>query len=322
MTDRGRKAPEIAPEDRDFLRDVLDGLGREPKSLQCKYFYDDRGSRLFERITELPEYYLTRTEQAIMEAHSQEMADQIGPGVMLVEFGSGSSTKTRILLDHLEDPVAYVPLDISEEHLLETADRLRLSYPDLEVLPLVADFTRKFELPESTRPRTHAAVYFPGSTIGNFTPESAQRMFATIAGILGPEGGLLIGIDLRKDPAIIEAAYNDSQKVTDEFNLNLLHRANRALGADFEIEGFRHKAVYNETQGRVEIFLVSRDDQTVTIDGREFAFRAGEAILTEYSHKYTIEGFAELAARAGFSLHKSWTDRDHRFAVLHFVAEG
>ena len=308
--------------DREFLLDVLDGLSREPKRLQCKYFYDERGSQLFDRITELPEYYLTRAEQVIMEAHGEEMAAQIGPGVMLVEFGSGSSTKTRILLDYLEDAVAYVPLDISEEHLLKTADSLRSSYPDLEVLPLVADFTQRFELPESTRPRNHAAVYFPGSTIGNFTPENAQLMFATIAGILGPQGGLLIGIDLQKDPAIIEAAYNDSRKVTDEFNLNLLHRANRELGADFDVERFRHKAVYNEALGRVEIFIVSRDDQMVTIDGREFEFSAGEHVLTEYSYKYTIEGLAEMTAKAGFSLHKSWTDRDSLFAVLHLVAEG
>ncbi len=311
-----------APKAGEFLRDVLDGLSSEPKRLDCKYFYDERGSQLFDRITELPEYYLTRTEQAIMEAHVAEMGAQIGPGVMLVEFGSGSSTKTRILLDHLEDPVAYVPLDISEEHLLKTATALRTSYPDLEILPLVADFTERFELPDSSRTRTHAAVYFPGSTIGNFTPAEAHQILGTIAGILGAQGGLLIGIDLQKDPGIIEAAYNDAQGITDEFNLNLLVRANRELGANFEIERFAHQAVYNEAMGRVELFLVSRDDQTVTLDGREFEFRAGELILTEYSYKYTVAGFAGLAAEAGFSLHKSWTDRERLFAVLHLVLEG
>jgi dimethylhistidine N-methyltransferase len=307
--------------DGEFLRDVLDGLAREPKQLQCKYFYDERGSRLFDRITELPEYYLTRTEQAIMDANVEEMAAQIGPGVMLVEFGSGSSTKTRILLDHLEEPVAYVPLDISEDHLLKTAEALREAYPDLEILPLVADFTEQFELPESTLPRDHAAVYFPGSTIGNFTPDRVEEMLLAIAGILGPQGGLLIGIDLQKDPAVIEAAYNDSQGVTDEFNLNLLRRVNRELGADFQLHRFRHKAVYNEVLGRVEVFLVSQEDQMVRIAGREFSFSAGEHVFTEYSHKYTVAGFAALAARAGFALHRSWTDRDRLFAVLHLVAD-
>lgn len=311
-----------APKAGEFLRDILDGLSSEPKRLDCKYFYDERGSQLFDRITELPEYYLTRTEQAIMEAHVAEMGAQIGSGVMLVEFGSGSSTKTRILLDHLEAPVAYVPLDISEEHLLKTATALRKSYPDLEILPVVADFTERFELPVSSRARTHAAVYFPGSTIGNFTPPESHQILGTIAGILGEHGGLLIGIDLQKDPGVIEAAYNDAQGITGEFNLNLLVRANRELGANFEIERFAHQAVYNEAMGRVELFLVSRDHQTVTLDSREFEFRAGELILTEYSHKYTVAGFAGLAAEAGFSLHKSWTDRERLFAVLYLVLEG
>ena len=180
---------------------MLEGLRLQPKQLHCKYFYDERGSQLFDQICELPEYYLTRTEQAIMEAHVEEMAEQIGAGVMLVEFGSGSSSKTRILLDHLDAPVAYVPLDISEDHLLKTADELRAAYPDIEILPLVADFTEPFELPESTQTPSHAAVYFPGSTIGNFTPDEARQLFATIARVLGPQGGLLIGIDLQKDPA-------------------------------------------------------------------------------------------------------------------------
>lgn len=305
----------------EFLRDVHDGLGRQPKTLPCKYFYDERGSRLFEEITTLPEYYLTRTEQAIMEQHAEEMARQIDKGVMLVEFGSGSSTKTRILLDHLDDPVAYVPLDISEEHLLDAAVRLRKAYPWLEVLPVVADFTEPFTLPESTRPRTHAAVYFPGSTIGNFTPGEARRMLARIARILGPEGGLLIGIDLQKQPAIIEAAYDDSEGVTEEFNLNILRRANRELGADFDLAQFSHEAIYDESTARVEIFIVSACEQSVSIGDRTFTFASGERILTEYSHKYTIAGFSELAAAAGFSLHRHWTDPEELFAVLHLVAE-
>ena len=307
--------------DQVFLADVLSGLGGEPKELHCKYFYDERGSQLFDQICELPEYYLTRAEQAIMQAHVVEMAEQIGRHVMLVEFGSGSSTKTRTLLDHLDEPVAYVPLDISEDYLLKTADKLREAYPHIEILPLVADFTKRFELPESTDEPAHAAVYFPGSTIGNFTTDQALGMFDTIADVLGPQGGLLIGVDLQKDPAIVTAAYNDSQQVTDAFNLNVLHRVNRELGANFDVDQFRHEAIYNQRAGRVEIFVVSQREQTVEIGGHEFKFAAGERVLTEYSHKYTIDGFAQLAQAAGFSLRKAWTDPDRLFAVLHLVSD-
>jgi dimethylhistidine N-methyltransferase len=302
-----------------FLADVLDGLGKDQKELQCKYFYDEQGSLLFDQICELPEYYLTRTEQSIMDEHVSEMADQLGSGVMLVEFGSGSSTKTTALLDQLDSPAAYVPLDISEEHLLKTAETLRQRYPQIEILPLVADFTRRFELPQSKIRPTHAAVYFPGSTIGNFTPAAAGQMLQTIANILAENGGLLIGIDLQKETAIIEAAYNDAQRVTDAFNLNVLHRVNRELGADFEVEHFSHEANYNEALGRVEIYVVSDREQRVTIAGHEFRFGQGERTLTEYSHKYTIEGFSQLAADAGFTLRKYWTDERKYFAVLHLV---
>jgi dimethylhistidine N-methyltransferase len=312
---------DFAVEREEFLADVLEKLSREPKELDCKYLYDERGSRLFDEITRLPEYYLTDAEQAIMDASAGEMAAQIGPDAMLIEFGSGSSTKTRVLLDHLVSPAAYVPLDISEEFLLETAAGLRRAYPDLEILPVVADFTQTFELPESTRPRSHAAVYFPGSTIGNFTPGAARQMLGRIRDILGPQGGLLIGIDLRKDPTIIEAAYNDSRRVTDEFILNLLERANRELGADFDVDSFRLEAQYDQARGRVEIHLVSTRDQTVTIGDRRFGFTAGERVLVEYSHKYTVEGFAALAADAGFALHEHWTDPEELFAVLHLVNE-
>jgi dimethylhistidine N-methyltransferase len=305
----------------DFLGDVLGGLGRQPKELNCKYFYDERGSQLFDQICELPEYYLTRVEHSIMAAHAAEMAEQIGAAAMLVEFGSGSSTKTRTLLNHLEAPVAYVPIDISADHLMKTAQRLRKLYPEIEILPLVADFTKRFVLPQSSVTPSHAAVYFPGSTVGNFTPSGARKMFETIADVLGPDGGMLIGIDLQKDPAIIEAAYNDSQTITAQFNLNILHRMNGELGANFDVEQFRHKAVYNEALGRVEISFVSESRQTVTIIDHEFEFNAGETILTEYSHKYTVAGFADMAAATGFSLHKVWTDPAQMFAVLHLVNE-
>lgn len=304
---------------RSFLRDVVYGLSQSNKELQCKYFYDERGSKLFDQICELDEYYLTRTEQQIMLDHADEMAAQLGSGVMLIEFGSGSSTKSRVLLDALIDPVAYVPLDISEEHLLKTAAQLASAYPDLEILPLVADFTQPFVLPRAVRKHSHAAVYFPGSTIGNFVPEAAARLIQRITGILGPQGGLLIGIDLQKERTTIEAAYNDSMGVTEEFNLNVLHRVNRELGADFDVEQFRHRAIYNAVAGRVEISVVSNINQVVTVDGHQFAFQAGEQMLTEYSHKYTIDGFATLAARAGLNLHKCWTDDRQLFAVLHLV---
>ena len=302
-----------------FFDDVIRGLSQPQKELQCKYFYDERGSALFDQICELEEYYLTRTERKIMVANAREMAEQIGAGAMLVQFGSGSSLKTRVLLDALIEPAAYVPLDISEEHLIKTSAELRECYPDIEILPLVADFTESFELPVSKIEPSHAAVFFPGSTIGNFLPAAATQMMKTIAGILGPDGGMLIGIDLQKEPSVIEAAYNDSKGVTDEFNLNVLHRLNNELGANFDVEQFHHKATYNQQQGRVEIFVVSSCDQKVQIGEHEFQFAAGEQIFTEYSHKYTIDGFIDLASPVGFSLHKYWTDEQNLFAVLHLV---
>ena len=302
-------------------KDVVQGLSATPKHLPCKYFYDERGSGLFDQICELDEYYLTRTELEIMERFADQMGAQIGPGVMLVEYGSGSSVKTRSLLAHLPEPVAYCPVDISGDHLQRTATQLSTDYPHLEVLPVCADFTQEFELPVSRRKATHVAVYFPGSTIGNFEPAEARQLLARISTFCGTGGGLLIGIDLQKDPRIIEAAYNDAAGITDQFNLNLLHRINRELGANFQVDQFQHRATYDETHHRVEISLVSRRDQTVTIGNRRFAFARQEAIHTEYSHKYTIEGFAQLAAGAGLTLHRHWTDDRQYFGVLHLAIE-
>jgi dimethylhistidine N-methyltransferase len=305
--------------DQAFLSDVFEGFSRSQKSLPCKYFYDERGSQLFDQICELDEYYLTRCEQAIMNQYVGEMAFQLGERVMLVEFGSGSSTKTRVLLENLIEPAAYVPLDISEEHLLNTADVLRKRFPEIEILPLVADFTKPFVLPQSKIKPSHCAVYFPGSTIGNFPPDHALRLLQKIAGMLGPEGGLLIGIDLQKDPDVIWDAYNDSSGITDEFNLNLLCRINRELDANIKVDNFEHLAIYNELLGRVEIYLVSCCEQVVEVKNRRFKFAKGERIFTEYSHKYTVDGFSEMAAKSGFELHKYWTDADELFAVLHLV---
>ena len=304
-----------------FLKDVLAGLSQPKKELNCKYFYDERGSDLFDQICQLDEYYLTRTEQMIMDRHVDEMACQIGTGAMLVEFGSGSSIKTRTLIEALDSLVAYVPVDISEDHLLKAADDLRQRYPDVEVLPLVADFTREFHLPQTVRPPSHAAVYFPGSTIGNFPADQAAQVLSMIARVLGSQGGLLIGIDLQKDPSTIKAAYDDSRNITAEFNLNLLHRINRELGGNFNVDQFRHHVEYDSNIGRVESYLVSTRDQTATIQGQEFHFGIGEAVFTEHSHKYTVEGFSQMAAAAEFSLHKYWTDPERRFAVLHLVNE-
>ena len=313
---------DVVSEDQNFLSDVIRGLALPQKALQCKYFYDEVGSRLFDQICELDEYYLTRTERQIMVEHASDMANQIGAEAMLVEFGSGSSIKTRVLLDALEDPAAYVPLDISEDHLIKTARNLRQLYPQIEILPLVADFTKPFELPRSSRKPSHSAVFFPGSTIGNFLPGDASKMMKSIAAILGINGGMLIGIDLQKDVAMIEAAYNDAQGITAQFNLNVLHRVNRELNGNFNVDQFQHKAVYNPEMGRVEIYVVSQCEQVVSIADHSFEFSAGEEVFTEYSHKYTIDGFVDLASEAGFSLHKHWTDKQQLFAVLHLVNEG
>ncbi len=307
------------PSAESFLDEVLAGLGQSPKTLPCKYFYDQRGSRLFDQICDLNEYYLTRTELAIMETFAPQMAEQIGPGVMLVEYGSGSSVKTRILLDHLVDVAAYVPVDISRKHMLQTSNDLSQRYSGLEVLPVCADFTMDFELPTPRREPTHAAVYFPGSTIGNFRPPEAEKLLSRIAPLCGVGGGLLIGIDLQKEAEILEAAYDDAKGITAEFNLNLLHRINRELDGDFELQQFQHVATYNQRLGRVEMFLQSLRDQTVTVSCSTFSLAANEVICTEYSHKYTVAGFAQLAAKAGLTLRRQWTDDQQRFAVLHFA---
>lgn len=305
--------------DLSFRQDVLTGLRKSNKTLPCKYLYDEVGSGLFDQICELDEYYPTRTELEIMSANAESIAYQIDTDVMLVEYGSGSSTKTRLLLDALNQPAAYVPVDISEEHLLRTAQSLRESYADIEILPVVADFTKAFKLPASNTPASHVALYFPGSTIGNFTPDEAGEILDLMSRLLGKDGGLLIGIDLQKDISVIEAAYNDSEGVTAEFNLNLLTRINREIDADFDLSLFEHIAIYNEDDHRIEISIRSLVEQTVQVGNESFEFQAGESILTEFSHKYTVEGFAEFASQYGFSLHRHWTDERNYFGVLHLV---
>ncbi|MEW4451500.1 L-histidine N(alpha)-methyltransferase [Bremerella sp. JC817] len=302
-----------------FLEDALSGLRNQPKQLPCKYFYDQRGSRLFDAICETDDYYVTRTETSIMQHHADEMGECLGRDVMLIEFGSGSSLKTRFLLDHLLDPAAYVPVDISREHLHSSADRIRSEYTDLEVLPVCADFTRPFSLPSSDRPASHQAVYFPGSTIGNFQPAEAQKLLSNIAQLCGQQGGLLIGIDLKKDPEVLEKAYNDSDGVTAEFNLNLLRRMRNELDAKIDLNAFDHHAFYNPAKSRVEMHLRSRIDQAIHLGDESVRLKAGELIHTENSHKYSIDGFAKMASEVGWTLRRSWTDANRYFAVLHLV---
>jgi L-histidine N-alpha-methyltransferase len=303
---------------------VLQGLSRDQKILPTAYLYDERGSELFERITELPEYYPTRTELAIMAEHVGAMAEAIGDEAMLIEYGSGSGLKTRGLLDALRDPVAYVPVDISRDHLLASAAAIDREFPRLEVMPVCADFTRPFVTPRPTPTPRSRTVYFPGSTIGNFLPAAAIRLLAKMRREAGPEGGVLIGVDLKKDTAVLEAAYNDAQGVTAEFNLNLLRRINRELGGEFDVDAFEHRAVWVESRGAIEMRLVSKRAQTVRVGERRFAFQQGEWIHTEDSHKYELGqtagssgDFASMADAAGLLIERSWVDARSYFAVLY-----
>ncbi|HEU5102881.1 MAG TPA: L-histidine N(alpha)-methyltransferase [Roseiflexaceae bacterium] len=313
---------DLAPEQASIRDEVLDGLRRTPKELPPKLFYDERGSQLFDQICELHEYYPTRTEVAIMQAHAHEMAALIGPDSLLVEYGSGSSLKTRILLDHLVAPGGYVPIDISREHLLRSAERLAAAYPDIEILPVWADYTAGLTLPHPARRVARAVAYFPGSTIGNCHPHEAVQLLRQIAELVGPGGGLLIGVDLQKDRATLERAYNDRAGVTAAFNLNMLARINRELGVTFRLEQFRHRALYNEQFQRIEMHLVSQRRQVVDIDGLTIAFEAGESILTECSYKYSLESFGALARVGGFEITHVWTDPQRLFSVQYLVARG
>ncbi len=303
----------------EFLTDVLSGLRSPRKELPCKYFYDAAGSALFDRICETPEYYPTRTELAIMRAHASEMGEFVGPGAAVIEYGSGSSVKTRSLLRHLPRPTAYVPVDISEEHLFRSAGELARRFPEVEVRPVAADFTRPFEIPHLATEVSRRVVYFPGSTIGNFPPPAALRVLRQIARLCGAGGGLLIGVDLKKDPQILDAAYNDAAGVTAAFNRNILVRINRELGADFDLTQFEHRAFYNSTAGRVEMHLVSQRDQRVRIACNVFNFAAGETIHTENSYKYGRDEFTEHARRAGWKPRKFWTDANALFSVQAFA---
>ncbi len=297
------------------IQEIVAGLQQDEKMISPKYFYDERGSQLFDEITTLPEYYPTETEFGIMRENITEIATLIGPQASLIEYGSGSSRKTRVLLEHLNDQAVYVPVDISEEHLLESARQIRAEFPDLEVLPVVADFTKRFQLPDPPVMPLRNIIYFPGSTIGNFAHAIACELLEVMYHEAGENGAMLIGVDLQKDPSIIERAYNDSAGVTAEFNLNMLRHLNREFGSDFDLDCWKHKAQYNQSEGRVEIRLINEEQQTVNIDGTTIVVERGEGILTEYSHKYTLEGFAEMAQGAGFKVERVWTDTNNLFSV-------
>jgi uncharacterized SAM-dependent methyltransferase len=312
------------PASSDFLSEVITGLSSQPRTLPCKFFYDDRGAALFQKICELPEYYITRSELQILRLHGDTIASVLGEQIELIGLGTGAGTKTRILLAELEKPAVYIPIDISKEQLQKSTARFHEIFPE-----------------------SRSVVYFPGSTIGNFEPNAAKEFLRRIVDLCGGDGGLLIGVDLRKDRHVLENAYNDSAGVTAEFNLNLLARVNRELGADFDLSCWRHRAVYNEGEGRIEMHLISQTDQTVRIEDRPasrpegtspytedidsiegaaglgrvrraFHFGGGEKIVTEYSYKHTPEGFVALARDAGFEFVRLWTDDARLFGVFYF----
>lgn len=310
---------DLEPATSDFLAETIAGLSSTPRTLPSKFFYDKRGADLFLQICELPEYYITRAELSILEKHAPEMAASIGENAELVGFGTGAGVKTRLLLEQLQNPIAYVPVDISRQRLIDSALTLRRIMPALEILPVCADYLQPLRLPTPARKPDHVAVYFPGSTIGNLHRETACDFLRRVCRLCGKSGGLIIGVDLQKSKDLLEPAYNDSAGVTAEFNRNLLERANRELGADFVLPRWRHRAVYNEEEGRIEMHLISETDQVVHVDGQQFPFACGEKIVTEYSYKHTPEGFAELARSAGFKLARLWTDARQLFAVFHFT---
>jgi dimethylhistidine N-methyltransferase len=305
---------DLEPATGSFLQDVVTGLGAPRKALPPKYFYDARGSQLFDAICDLPEYYLTRTELAIMTSAGPAIAARIRPGAAIVEYGSGAGRKTELLLRAIQ-PAVYVAIDISAEQLRDAVSRLATMFPGVRMLAVCADYTSTSDLAALKLEPHPRLLYFPGSTIGNFTVEEARAFLHNAVGIAGPKGAMLVGVDVKKDAALLHAAYNDSQGVTAEFNLNVLRRINRELKGNFDLAGYEHRACYEPAQGRIEMHLVSTRDQRVTIGEQEFVFAAGESIHTESSYKYSVEEFQALAREAGFAVGDCWLDRDRLFSV-------
>ena len=315
----GLRDDERRPPASELLEVARHGLALKPKRLPSWLFYDERGSALFEQICEQSEYYLTRCEIALMEEHAGDIADSLGGDVRLVEYGSGSGRKTRMLLRHLHQPVSYVPVEISPEPLLQSVQRLAREFPQLPLQPLCADFSRPLRLPIPPRAPRRTVLYFPGSTIGNFEAHDAVALLRKMRNEMGDAGGLLVGVDLKKDPAVIEAAYNDAAGVTAEFTLNMLARLNREIGSDFDLAAFAHRARYNPMAGRIETQLVSRREQQVGIGRHKVRFGVDEAIQVEYSCKYSLEDFAALADKAGLAVQRVWTDPQRMFSVQYLV---
>ena len=310
---------DLEPAASDFLAQAVAGLSSSPRTLPSKFFYDERGSDLFQQICELPEYYVTRTETEILRQYAAEIAASIGENAEIVGFGTGAGVKTRMLLGHLCNPIAYVPVDISKQRLTDSAEALSREMPALEILPVCADYLQPIRLPTPSRKPDHIAVFFPGSTIGNMDPAVARHFLGRVCRLCGTSGGLIIGVDLQKSQTVLESAYNDSAGVTAAFNLNMLTRANRELGADFNLACWRHRAIYNQQSSRIEMHLVSDGPQVVHLGGKEFHFAPGERIITEFSYKHTVEGFSALAHSAGFRLARVWTDEQELFVVFHFT---
>lgn len=315
----GLRDDERRPPASELLEVARHGLALKPKRLPSWLFYDQRGSALFEQICEQPEYYLTRCEIALMSEHAADIADSLGSDVRVVEYGSGSGRKTRMLLRHLREPVSYVPVEISPEPLQHSVQRLAQEFPQLPLQPLCADFSKPLRLPIPPRAPRRTVLYFPGSTIGNFEAHDAVALLRKMRGEMGDAGGLLVGVDLKKDPALIEAAYNDAAGVTAEFTLNMLLRLNREIGSDFDLAAFAHRARYNPMAGRIETQLVSRREQQVAIGRDKVRFGADEAIQVEYSCKYSLEDFAALADKAGLAVQRVWTDSRRMFSVQYLV---
>jgi len=313
---------DVRPDDarRRFRDDVLQGLGRIPKEIPCKYLYDARGSALFEAICGLDEYYPTRIELGILERHAAAIAELLGPECLVVEPGCGSGRKTQILLDHLRDPVAYVPIDISRAPLDAFAHGLALARPALEVLPVLGDYLAERELPQPRREPRRRVLFFPGSTIGNLHPWEAELYLKRVAASCGRGGAVVVGVDLPKDARTLERAYDDARGVTAAFNLNLLDRLVRELGAELERDAFRHQARWSRGPSRVEMHLVSERAQELRIAGRPFALEAGESIRTECSYKWSLDAFRRLAGNAGWSVREVWTDDARRFSLQYLVA--
>jgi len=309
---------DLAPSRRSMKEDILEGLTAPRKWLSPKYFYDRQGSALFDEICRLPEYYPTRTEMEIMREFGPAIASAMGPGSVVVEFGSGSSAKVRLLFDMLTNPRAYVPIDISKDHLKSTADSVADDFPNLAVMAICADFTGSLDLNIRELIDGRLVGFFPGSTIGNFSPQQAHRFLESTAALLGTGGGLLIGADLQKDARILEAAYNDAKGITADFNLNILAHINRELDADFDLNHFRHQAFYNSDTGRIEMHLVSTRVQDVRVAETTVSFAKGETIHTENSYKYSLDGFKEMARSAGYSPRHCWTDENRLFSA-HFL---